>query len=442
MRLSVFALLLLSTAAHASRVAIVDSGTDLDHRLIKEHLYTNAREVAGNRVDDDRNGKVDDVHGWNFVEGSNLVFEFAHLRSINPIVYPMLTVIAHRQGGINTPAEDQWYKENVLALPAEQKTKLIAHLNYFGEYAHSTHVTGIILRQNPAAEIMSARVFPNEPPPLYVTKAGAGLIDWVYKMLALATNGTFVTVAQYLHESSMDVANYSLGMGLQALARASLQLQGNKNPTDAQVAAETQRLYVEFDKQGRAWMASSPGTLFVIAAGNDGTDNDVLPAFPGNVRMPNAICVAATSGYQKLAFFSNVGRTTVDVAAPGVSILSSVPSLDQTAELPLSGTSMAAPFVTGVASRVKDLNSRLSPEQIRQILMGTVDKKAWLADKVISGGIVNATRAAEAARLSNTRSLADAITQAVATIADEPDQTEGPRFTSPNLDEVSRALVF
>lgn len=434
-----YALLVMTSVAHASNVAVVDSGTDLDHRLIKDHLYVNTGEIAGDRVDQDRNGKVDDARGWNFVEGSNLVFERQHLRSINSIVYPAFTVIAHKQAGTNTPAEDRWFEQNVTALPKEQKAKLMAHLNYFGQYAHSTHVSGIVLGQNPSANIMSARVFPNDPPPLYGFVKDSGAMDWLYKLLAIATNGTFHSVSAYLHERQMDVANYSLGMSLQALARASLQLRGNKQPTDAEVAAESRRLYQEFDKQGRAWMAASPGTLFVIAAGNDGTDNDVLPAFPGNVRAPNSICVAASQGYRKLAYFSNYGKTTVDVAAPGVAIMSAVPSLDGAAELPLSGTSMAAPFVTGVASRVKDLNSALGAADIRRVLMETVDKKAWLVGKVISGGVVNASRAAEAARLAREMDLDAAIARAVATVADQPDDANGP---ASRLDFVSRSLVF
>ena len=70
---------------------------------------------------------------------------------------------------------------------------------------------------------------------------------------------------------------------------------------------------------------SSPRTLFVFAAGNDGTNNDKYPTSPANIDSPNSISVAATLDRSKLASFSNYGKKTVDVAAPGVSILSAAP---------------------------------------------------------------------------------------------------------------------
>jgi subtilisin family serine protease len=444
------ALVFVASLANASRVAVVDSGTDMQHNLIKDHVLLNTSEIAGNRVDDDRNGKVDDVYGWNFAVDSNRIFAMEPLQMMNPIVYPLIRVIAHKQAGITTTAEDQFYTQNVTNLTAEQKNQLAAHINYYGEYLHSTHVTGLVLQQNPNAKVMSARVFPDDLPPEYSTtthKLTHGPIDWVYRLLAIASNGTFKNVATYLNEQHVDVANYSLGMSLSTIAKASLALRGNQNPTDQEIAAETQRLYAQYEIEGKAWMASSPNTLFVIAAGNDGTDNDVLPAFPGNIRNDNSICVAATQAYQKLAYFSNYGATTVDVAAPGVSVLSSVPSLDQSATLPLSGTSMAAPFVTGVASRVKDANPALTPKDIKTILMGTVDKKDWLVGKVVSGGVVNANRAAEAGRLSQSMSLDQAIAQARQTVPDCLALTAGPQAIpgvthATTLDSFAKQFVF
>lgn len=444
-----FCVLLAAPVAQASRVAVVDSGTDFKHVMLQKNSLSNALEVPGNRVDDDRNGKVDDVVGWNFVRGSNKVFSSEHLTSINPLVYPLFRVIAHRQGGINTPEEDAFFKEQLANLGPEEKVALSAHLNYFGQYAHGTHVSGIIVEQNPGAKILSAKIFPDEPPPLYPAPnmlRADGPIDWIYKLLAIIANGTFKQVGSYIGEQKIDVANYSIGTQLSILARAWLNLKGIKEPTEAQLSAEVMRLYRQFEKEGKEWLGMAPNTLFVIAAGNDGTNNDILPAFPGNLRAENAITVAASLGYEKLATFSNYGIATVDVAAPGVSIVSSVPSLDESAMLPLSGTSMAAPFVTGVASRVKDTNPALTASQIRQVLMGTVDKKDWLADKVVASGVVNADRAVEAARLSLSQGLDAAIAMARTNVADQPTDRNGPRMmanhASTELEDMALRLVF
>jgi hypothetical protein len=106
------------------------------------------------------------------------------------------------------------------------------------------------------------------------------------------------------------------------LAKISLGLQGHKNPTPEQISAETKKLAVHYEAVGKKWISSSPDTLFVIAAGNDGADNDAFPTFPANIRIQNAITVAASNGNNSLAGFSNYGTLSVDLAAPGVAIVS------------------------------------------------------------------------------------------------------------------------
>lgn len=92
------------------------------------------------------------------------------------------------------------------------------------------------------------------------------------------------------------------------------------------------------------------GVIFVAAAGNSSSNNDLVPAYPANYNSPNIITVAASDEFDALASFSNYGATTVDIAAPGVGILSTeIPSDDPSGYGLKSGTSMAAPHVAGVA---------------------------------------------------------------------------------------------
>jgi subtilisin family serine protease len=126
------------------------------------------------------------------------------------------------------------------------------------------------------------------------------------------------------------------------------------------------------------------------------------------------ITVAATYDRINLASFSNYGQT-VDVAAPGVNILSSVPGNHY---LRVSGTSQAAPYVANLAAKIKDANPELYPVQIKKILMGTVDKKDYLVGKVASQGIVNNDRAIYAASLTKEMSVEKAINQSKTAIAD------------------------
>ena len=229
------------------------------------------------------------------------------------------------------------------------------------------------------------------------------------------------------------------------MAKLALQLKGKSDPTEEELAEEIQKMYAEFEPAGRKWVAESPNTLFVMAAGNEGLDNDIMPAFPASIRMPNSITVAASDHYVALADFSNYGSRTVDVAAPGVLIDAAVPSLDNKATLPLSGTSMAAPFVAGVAAAVKVAKPELTPTAIKQILMATVDKKDWLDGKVISGGVVNKERAVEAATLSLKMDLTSAIETAVATVDDvtpRPRKKSVPFYLSKELRELADSAVF
>src|SRR5206468_3593533 len=99
--------------------------------------------------------------------------------------------------------------------------------------------------------------------------------------------------------------------------------------------------------------AMQDGMLFVAAAGNDFTNNDAFPTYPANFYVPNIISVAATDRNDTVVTFSNVGRRTVHIAAPGRDILSTLPNNTYGLD---SGTSMAAPHVTGVAALLKAQN--------------------------------------------------------------------------------------
>jgi fibronectin type 3 domain-containing protein len=128
--------------------------------------------------------------------------------------------------------------------------------------------------------------------------------------------------------------------------------------------------------------------LFVAAAGNDGTNNDVLPFFPAAYPAPNVLTVAATDSHDALAPFSNYGAGSDDLAAPGVNIASTVPG----AYAYLSGTSMAAPHVSGAAALVLS-RCTLTTTGLRDTLLNTVDALGSLAGFVSSSGRLNVDRA-------------------------------------------------
>lgn len=129
------------------------------------------------------------------------------------------------------------------------------------------------------------------------------------------------------------------------------------------------------------------GVTFVAAAGNQASNNDAIPHYPGNYRLPNVIAVAALSTTNTLASMSNYGGTTVDLAAPGSLIQSTFPG---GAYGILSGTSMAAPQVTGVVALLAAVKPGITVAEVRAAILGTTTPVASLAGKVAAGGRLNA----------------------------------------------------
>ncbi len=136
--------------------------------------------------------------------------------------------------------------------------------------------------------------------------------------------------------------------------------------------------------------AGEEGILFVAAAGNATTDNDKRPHYPSNYKLPNVISVAALDRNDQLASFSNFGAKTVHIAAPGKDILSTWLN-DGYREA--SGTSMATPYVAGVAALILASEPKLTVEKLRDRILKAVDSNDSLNGKVESGGRINAAKA-------------------------------------------------
>jgi alpha-tubulin suppressor-like RCC1 family protein/subtilisin family serine protease len=208
-------------------VAVIDDGVDFSHPDLAGKAWTNSGEVPNNNQDDDGNGYVDDVNGWDFYYGDKTVHD---------------------------PAED----------------------------SHGTHVSGTI-----AASVNSQGV--------------VGVAPNV-KIMALKFLGPYggytsdaILAIQYAKAEGAKISNNSWGGG----------------PYD-------QALYDAINNSG---------SLFVAAAGNAGNDNDAYRFYPASYDLPNILSVAAIDRQGKLASFSNYGPTSVDISAPGVGILSSVPGI-------------------------------------------------------------------------------------------------------------------
>jgi subtilisin family serine protease len=129
--------------------------------------------------------------------------------------------------------------------------------------------------------------------------------------------------------------------------------------------------------------AGNQGVLFVAAAGNETRNNDVYASYPANYALSNILSVAATDNQDKLATFSNYGVKKVHIAAPGVSIYSTLPNNHYG---PASGTSMATPFVSGAAALVLSKYPNLDAEAVKKKLIDSADRVTGLKPKVGNNG--------------------------------------------------------
>lgn len=136
--------------------------------------------------------------------------------------------------------------------------------------------------------------------------------------------------------------------------------------------------------------AFDEGILFVAAAGNSSSNNDQTPHYPSSYNLGNVVSVAALDRNDHLASFSNYGAKSVHIAAPGQEILSTW--LEHGFE-EKQGTSMATPFVAGVAALILAENPKMSVSDLRAKLLKSVDVLPSLKGKVSSGGRINAARA-------------------------------------------------
>jgi len=414
--------LTVSLGARASTVAIIDSGTDMKHQDIAPKAWINELEIPDNNRDEDRNGYQDDIYGWNFAENNNQVIDYSYLGTLTPDIERFFEYQTKALMGQATEEEIAWMRAQV------KDAEFIKRIGIYGNFMHGTHVAGIASKGAKDAKVMAVKLIPTEvklpfahlPSATGLDKGlGLTLLKKGLEVLAAQQAKVFEEIGAYIDGHQADVANGSFGTGYpqaQMICGTLFKTLLRREPTEDELKDVTLHFMNASLKNARVFVEVAPNTLFVFAAGNDGSNNDEFPASPTNIEAPNVISVAATLGNGSLASFSNYGQSTVDVAAPGVGIRSSVPGDKY---LQVSGTSQAAPFVANVAARLKDANPALTPVDIKAIIMKTVDKHDDLARKIRTSGLVNADRAVRAATMSVSMTLETAIAQARTQVADQ-----------------------
>lgn len=295
----------LTTGSDEIVVAVIDTGVDLAHPDLAPNAWVNPGEIPANGQDDDGNGFIDDVNGWNFANNNNSVYKDHNTDFHGTHVAGTIGAVGNNQIGVAGVA---WH-----------------------------------------VKLMSAKFIGR--------KSGEGSVADAIKAIEYVT-------AQKKRGVNVRAINASWGgPGNSSLLR------------DAIV------------KAGKA------GILFVCAAGNETEDVDVLPSYPVGFSgdISTLISVAATMpGEGNIAGFSNFGHRTVSVGAPGSDVMS---VRADGGYGPLTGTSMAAPHVTGIAVLLWAQEPSLTPAQVKQRILMTAEPRPSLASRSVSAGLANAHNA-------------------------------------------------
>jgi cell wall-associated protease len=406
--------LLMATVANvnAAKIAVIDSGLDYKHEMITPNLWTNANEVEDRR-DNDNNGYQDDVHGWNFAEQNGMIIDYKYLGTFSPDCKKYFDI----QGKIflkqATESEIAWLRAKV------QEPAFIKEMGKFGNFVHGTHVAGITIRDSKNAA-MGIKLLPTEvklwEDGLRSMKSSNvdrwELLQKAFDALAGQQMAMLADIGRFIAFHKGDIANGSFGTGFnqaKMITDNAYRILFFKKPSEEDSKKAASMFINALVKAGQSFVGAAPETLFVFAAGNDGLSNDEFGTSPANIKADNVITVGATYKNEFFAPFSNFGTKMVDIAAPGMLIDSAIPGNDY---LQVSGTSQASPYVANVAAKIKEANPKLKPVDIKKILMGTVDAKGFLKDKVSTGGIVNLERAVVAAQISNSLPVSMAIVKA------------------------------
>lgn len=268
-------------------VGVIDTGVAHNHPDLVENMWRNEYEVPGNGIDDDRNGYIDDIYGYDFYQKS---------------------------------------------------------ANVVDAHGHGTHCAGII------------GAIPK------TTQA-----QGVCRTVSIAALRFMDAQGSGATSDAIEAVNYAIEMDFHMTSNS----WGGPDVSSA-LLQSIQR-------------AAQIDQLFVAAAGNSGNNADMRPEYPAAYKVDNIISVAATDEADRLANFSNYGKS-VHIAAPGVFIVSTFPP---NITKSLSGTSMAAPVISGVAAMMLSVRP-MAVSELKETLLSTADRPRTLRNRVQSGGRVSA----------------------------------------------------
>lgn len=287
-------------------IAVIDTGIDFRHPDLKDQMWVNPNEIPENGIDDDGNGYIDDIHGWDFYNDDATICHYIET-----------------ENGYTVDPDDN---DN-----------------------HGTHIAGIIAA-TANNSIGIAGVASNVNVQIMSLKIHGG-------SSSSGTVANAIKAIRYAEAMGADICNLSWGT------------LNYSQPLELAIRESSM--------------------LFVTAAGNNGINTNSTPMFPASLRLPNLISVAYIDNNGMLANDSNYGLSTVDIAAPGKDIFSTLVGGYGYS----GGTSMAAPHITGLAAMMYAYQENVYPAQVKELIVNTMMPLDTLTGKLIHPGIPNAEAA-------------------------------------------------
>jgi subtilisin family serine protease len=443
-------------AAQTVTVAVIDTGFDLDNQALRPRLKLGETDEEGAIA-------LPGFAGWNFTNNEHLKASLIDGVALQEVLfYRTLKAKSHQQG--LAESEREWL-ERKKADPLFKE-----QLRRFKQQAHGTMVTGILLAEGEGIEVFPVRGLGIDVPTLVVDDTTQAQLSPIQRhseaefrrQLSLSEERIIRKLRKmlaWIHLHNIRVVNASYGVTEKHIRRRFAEW--HKEITgleldEIKLKEIVDSYFASIYQRADRILARYPNTLFIFSAGNSAQNNDVSHHFPSRIRRPHVISVAALNG-EYLASFSNWGESTVDVAAPGVGVMSVIPTVyaQQTglSQTPASGTSMAAPHVANLAARCLQLNKELTGAELKRILLETGDEFISLIGKTVSGRAVNPERALKAARLSLELPLEEAIRLALSPltassassstpdpVTETPDTSVPPAPATPSAPPIAPAL--
>ena len=286
-------------------VGVMDSGIQTNHEDLIDNIWVNTGEIVGDGIDNDGNGYIDDIYGWNCGDSNG---DVSYVDEHGVHVAGIISAATNNSKGVASVARN--------------------------------------------AKIASIKIF---------NSSGKSTLSYIIEGINFAK------------KNDINIINCSFGGA-------------GWGSTSVSIV--------------KSAIEAVPDIFFVIAAGNIATstpqpDNDQTAVYPSQLTkdLDNVISVANTTSSDELSSTSHYGATSVDIAAPGTGIYSTIPTSSYGT---MSGTSMATPMVASAVAVMRAVNPNISAKEIKETLCSSSDKLSALTGKVISGGRLNAYNAVKA----------------------------------------------